>query len=269
MAGRIVSKHGQGFGWTQEPCGLVLRCSSLSKISSHFFTKRGCSVGGATTDRAWATIAKSLGLSSQSLIRVRQEHGRDVVIIRRSRAHSIMSYRTIGADAIVTDDPMIALGIRVADCVPILLCDPITRTVGIAHAGWRGTAAGIANEVVCAMRDEFCVKPRDMIAAIGPSIGPCCYEVGEEVHKKFILAGHTKAALEKWFSQKRDSRCHLDLWQANRDQLMFSGMSDDRIHTAGLCTSERTDLFYSHRQESNTAERFAAVIRVCSKNDDV
>ena len=86
--------------------------------------------------------------------------------------------------------------------------------------------------------------------------------------KKFILAGHTKTALKKWFSQKSDSRCHLDLWQANRNQLMSSGMSDDRIHTAGLCTSERTDLFYSHRQESNTAERFAAVIRVCSKNDD-
>ena len=264
----IVSKPASGFGWTQEKCGLVLRCSSLSKISSHFITTRGCSVGGVTADRTWATIAKSIGISSERLIRVRQEHGREVVIIRRSRAHSVMSYRTIGADAIVTDDPTIALGVRVADCVPILLCDPNTRTVGIVHAGWRGTAAGIASEVVCAMRDEFCVKPREIIAAIGPSIGPCCYEVGEEVYRTFMSAGHTRATLEKWFSRGKDTRCHLDLWQANRDQLMSSGLPDDRINTAALCTSERTDLFYSHRRESNTDERFSAVIRVCSKNDD-
>ena len=85
-----MSKPASGFGWTQEKCGLVLRCSSLSKISSHFVTTRGCSVGGVTADRTWATIAKSIGISSERLIRVRQEHGREVVIIRRSRAHSAM-----------------------------------------------------------------------------------------------------------------------------------------------------------------------------------
>jgi len=265
--GIIVSKLGHGFCWTQEQCGLVLRCSSLSKISSHFVTTRGRSVGGATADRAWATIAKSIGLRSQRLIRVRQEHGRNIVVIRRSRSHSIMPYGTIGADAIVTDDPMIALGVRVADCVPILLCDPSTRTVGIVHAGWRGTSAGIAREVVCSMRDEFCVKPHEIIAVIGPSIGPCCYEVGEEVYKIFISAGYTKATLEKWFSWGKGTRCRLDLWRANRDQLVSLGVSDDRIHIAGLCTSERIDLFYSHRREGNADERFAAVIRVRSKND--
>ncbi len=161
----------------------------------------------------------------------------------------------------VTDDPTIALGIRVADCVPIVLSDPRTRTVGIAHAGWRGTAAGVAREVVRAMRDDFGVRPDEVIAAIGPSIGPCCYEVGEGVRAAFASAGY-RTEVERWFKTHPGVRLHLDLWRANREQLVSAGLLDGRIHTAALCTATRLDLFYSHRRERTGAGRLAAVVRV-------
>ncbi len=165
-------------------------------------------------------------------------------------------------DALVTDLNDVPLVVLIADCAVVALFDPEKKAVGLAHAGWRGTVAGIAAATVQKMKDEFGSSPDDIIAGIGPSIGPCCFEVGDEVAGQFaeVLPDPEKRVVESG-----SGRAFVNLWEANRLQLSRAGLREKNIETAGLCTSCRTDLFYSHRKEAPTAEggrsgRFAGVI---------
>jgi YfiH family protein len=165
-------------------------------------------------------------------------------------------------DAMVTDLNDVPLVVLIADCAVVALFDPEKRAVGLAHAGWRGAVAGIAAATVQKMEDEFGSRPADIVAGIGPSIGPCCFEVGDEVAERFVEAfpGSQKRVVES-----RSGKAHVNLWEANRQQLSAAGLRDGNIETADLCTSCRTDLFYSHRKEAPKAEsgksgRFAGVI---------
>jgi YfiH family protein len=169
-------------------------------------------------------------------------------------------------DAMVTDIPDVGLLVLVADCVAVSLYDPVKKAIGIAHAGWRGTAAGIAGSTVAKMREAFGTAPSDLIAAIGPSIGPCCYEVGSEVVDRF--AERCPDMLESILVTRRSKAgsggggdgTYLDLWEANLRQLTAGGIRRDNVEIAGVCTSCRTDLFYSHRAEKGRTGRFAGFI---------
>ena len=172
------------------------------------------------------------------------------------------------ADALVSDRPDRALLARSADCPLILLAsdqlpgrdEETTRpAVGIAHASWRSTAAGIAPTVVAMLARNHDVRADRLVAAIAPSAGPCCYEVGEEVREAMRTA-HGDAA-ERWFLRVA-GRLHLDLWRANVDQLLAAGITGGRIHVAGVCTLCRNDLFPSHRAEAGRAGRFGALIGI-------
>ncbi len=167
-----------------------------------------------------------------------------------------------GVDALITACPGVMLTMRFADCVPVLLYDPVHRAVGLAHAGWRGSAAGIAARTVQAMGQAFGTEPRDLLAGIGPSIGRCCYEVDQPVIQSF-------SARFPWWRDVvsgEAGRLHLDLWAANRRQLVDAGLADERIDVAGICTACHTGDFYSHRRESGPGSvagetgRFTAVI---------
>jgi YfiH family protein len=134
--------------------------------------------------------------------------------------------------------------------------------VAAVHAGWRGTAAGAATAAVEALAHEFGAKPRTLIAAIGPSIGPCCYEVGPELVDAFLAAGHARDDVDRWFmTPARAAKPRLDTWAANRDQLMAAGLLEENIHLSGLCTASNVDLFPSFRVEKEKAGRVVAVIR--------
>lgn len=165
-----------------------------------------------------------------------------------------------GADALVTDQFGLALVITAADCVPVYLYDPVRRAVGMVHAGWRGTVAGIASAAVRAMRDHFGCEPGDIHAAIGPSIGPCCYEVDEPVAGpvRGYFGEQAQALLRP---SGREGRYMLDLWAANRLDLAAAGVG--QVHIAGACTSCQRDRFFSHRAEAGQAGRGAAIILLC------
>ena len=189
---------------------------------------------------------------------VRQVHGAEAAIARRQDQSA---WTTPAADIIVSDDPDVVIGVRTADCAPVLIGDPVHRAVGAVHAGWRGTAQGAARKGVAAMTQAFGSDPADLVAAVGPCLGVCCGEVGDEVVDAFRKGGHGARAVERWFSIGPGGRFQLALAAANRDQLAAAGLRPDNIHSAGLCTRSFPDVFHSYRASGPNAGRMAALIR--------
>jgi YfiH family protein len=149
-------------------------------------------------------------------------------------------------DALVTDTGDLALAVQVADCVPVFLFDPRRRAVGLVHAGWRGSALDLAGKTAAAMAERFGSRPADLSACIGPSIGPCCFEVGPEVAERF--------------PSRYLERGRLDLWSRNRDSLIDAGLMPDSIHLSRLCTVCHKDWFFSYRGDGGETGRMMAVI---------
>ncbi len=193
----------------------------------------------------------ALEIAPERIVSAQQVHGSRVAVVTAAEAGQVLS----GTDALISATPGLYLMLRYADCVPVLLYDPQRRAVGLAHAGWQGTVAQIAACTVRAMGTLFGCRPEDMWAGIGPSIGPCCYQVGPEVVAA-VQETHPKAA---GLIRRRqpDGHAHLDLWAANAYQLSCQGLR--RIEIARLCTACRTDLFYSHRAEQGHTGRMAAI----------
>jgi YfiH family protein len=153
-------------------------------------------------------------------------------------------------DGLLENTPGAVVAVKTADCVPLLLVDPVHRAVAAVHAGWRGTVAGIAQRAVAAMGARFGSRAGDLRAAIGPAIGKCCYEVGAEVAARFGV----------------DGRAHIDLAGAVRSQLEAAGVGGQRIYMSGLCTRCRAEEFHSFRRDGTAAGRlysFAGIIETC------
>jgi YfiH family protein len=155
-------------------------------------------------------------------------------------------------DGLITNVPGVVLSVTVADCLPILLADPETRAVGAVHAGWRGTAAGIAARAVEFLADYFGVRPSDLIAYLGPSARSCCYEVGEEV----------AALFDEPAVRTDQGKYYLDLRAANERQLLDCGVSPQNIESSPDCTISRPDLYHSFRRDGSRSGRMMAVIGV-------
>jgi YfiH family protein len=251
------------FQWVQESWGAALRCLPLEVIAPHLFTTRQLAL---STQDDWRRVADAVGAATiQTLTQV---HGRQVAVIRKGQGVSDEGRGKPEADVLVSDDSTVAVAVRAADCVPILIGDPRTGAVAAVHAGWRGTAAGAATAAVEAMAREFGARPADLAAAIGPSIGPCCYEVGTELVDAFAAAGHARHLIDRWFvappprrGEYETPKLRLDTWAANRDQLVSAGLSEENVHLCGLCTASHPDIFPSYRVEKEKAGRMAAVIR--------
>jgi len=193
---------------------------------------------------------------------VKQVHGVEVAVARRGDTGA---WSRPQADIIVTDDPDVAIGVRVADCVPVLLYDRVRRVAGAAHAGWRGTAADAAGAAVRALHREFGSNAADLIAAIGPCLGQCCGEVGPEVVEAFRTgAGARGGSVDVWFTPGSGDRFFLDLERANADQLARAGMDPDRVSAAGLCTKTHHRRLHSYRAEGAAAGRLLGAIRIPS-----
>jgi len=196
-------------------------------------------------------ICRTLNIARQDIATGHQVHGTRVARLGREDRGQMHPQ----TDILITDVPGLALMQRYADCLPVLLYDPVHRAVGLAHAGWRGTLDGVTQKAVQAMQAAFGSRPADLIAGLGPGIGPCCYQVGPEVVKA------AETAISGWPSvllRQRDGSWHLDLWEANRRLLVQAGVN--RIEFSGLCTACRTDEFYSHRVEQGRTGRFGVVI---------
>jgi len=198
-------------------------------------------------------VYAALGVEADRVCSVWQVHGVEVV----TQPQPVPGQSWIAqADAMVTDQPGMPLVMRYADCTPILLHDPVMRVIGIAHAGWRGTVQGIASRTVQTMTGQYGCQPHDIRAGIGPSIGPDCYQVGEEVVTATeAYFGDTDGLIRR---HPADNSAYLDLWAANALDLRRAGIQ--HIETAGICTMKHTQDFYSHRGEHGQTGRFAAVI---------
>lgn len=200
----------------------------------------------------------ALGREISDQVEASQVHGREVVVV--TAAHRGQKIR--GADGLTSRDPSAVLAMHSADCVPVLMADPVTRAVAAVHAGWRGTAAGAAAAAVRAMGEAFGSQPADLVAAIGPAIGPCCYEVGGDVVEA-LAPWHWRRSVLRSVSK---GRWLLDLWMANRLQIEAAGVPPGAITTSGLCTACHPALFFSHRR-SGRAGRMAALIATPDRRD--
>jgi YfiH family protein len=238
------------FEWTLEPWGWTLACRALGPW--HGWTSRRGRGGDPSAWPDWPAIAAQAGVPPDHVLGLKQVHGADVVSVSSA---SFPAGRA--GDALVSADPGVILSIRVADCVPILLSDRGTGTVAAVHAGWRGTSAGIAGRAVAAIRES--AGGGDIVAALGPSIGPCCYETGDAVREALRRAGWASALVESWF--EGPERRHLDLWRANRDQLVAAGVRPEAVFLSRLCTACHPEWFDSYRRDGDRAGRMGAYIR--------
>jgi len=211
---------------------------------------------------AWTQAAASVGAGLEHVVRVTQVHGAGVRVLKQGETGPGDVAERPAADAMVSNAPGLVLSVQVADCVPILMADPKTGVVAAVHAGWRGTCAGVARAAVEAMTREFDVRPADLVAAIGPSIGPCCYTVGRNVLDAFVAAGAGAGEISRWFVGNVDGPLQLDLWSANQDQLLRAGLRGDCVHLCRLCTKTHQEMFESYRVSGERAGRMAALIAV-------
>ena len=185
-------------------------------------------------------------------------HGNRVVAVTGEEAPQPDGVRLVeNCDALITDVPGLALVVTAADCVPVFLYDPVRRVVGAVHAGWRGTVAGIGAKVVQAMAETYGCNPADILGAVGPSIGPCCYEVDDAVAGP-VRAYYGARAEGLLQPGRAPGKYQLDLWEANRQDLLGAGVR--QVSVSGACTSCGVDRLFSHRAEAGTAGRGAAVI---------
>jgi len=190
-----------------------------------------------------------------------QMHGDGIKIVRSSESAMRTEERF---DALVSGLERILIGVRTADCVPILVGDPKVKAFAAIHAGWRGTSLSIAEKAVKVMADEFACRPKDLIAAVGPHACARDYEIGEDVMKAFDAAFSTSG---KYFAATRPGHALVDLALANRDQLTAAGIPKSNISTAPLCTMERTDLFFSYRIERKMNGKTGRLLSVIGIKD--
>lgn len=201
----------------------------------------------------------AVGLSAKKIVTAEQVHGdrvKEIFLQDAGRGAQHYSEAIKGTDALITNVPDLPLMLFFADCVPVLIFDPIGKAIGISHAGWKGTVAKIGQKTVLAMQEQYSTNPADCLVAIGPSIGPCCYEVDAYVIEKL------QANFENWKTlvTLKDEHWQFNLWEANRQQLIEIGITESNISVSGICTACNTQIFYSHRAEAGNTGRLGAII---------
>lgn len=250
----------------------VLRASNLESIPGlvHGFTTRegGISTGPfESLNLGWSTgdddklvqdnyrlLAEQFKLAPDQVIGIRQTHGSDVIIVD-DRASS-QSVHTKNGDAVVTSQTSMLLTVRVADCLPILIADLGRRVVGAVHAGWRGTLAGVSAQTVNTMKERFTVESHDLLVAIGPAIGPCCFEVSLGVAELF----RQEIGLEGKEVRETDSGAYLDLRAIHVRLLRQLGVRPDRIWVSDECTKCNEKKFFSYRRDGKRSGRMVGLI---------
>jgi YfiH family protein len=279
-------------GWQKFPWlwhGFSTRKGGLSRAFCAEGAQSELNLGFSGDDRE--TVARNrrlfaeavTGDSATPLICLRQIHSSLLVVARTEDAGCGDSSLGCKGDGLMTDDPSLLLGIQTADCIPVLVADRKRRAVAAFHAGWRGTVHRIVEKGIGRMRLEFGSRPEDLIAAIGPGIGPCCYAVDEDVFSSFESQfSYARELFREVYSvdpvrnkypmlfltqrapghSEIGPSLHLDLVEANRRQLLAAGLKPRSIKIAGGCTSCQPEMFFSHRASQGHAGRMMSVIGI-------
>lgn len=241
----------------------------------HGITRRVPGLGGADGNisyseprdpiDAWAmrqVWCAHIGIDPGSLVTAHQVHGNAVGVVPREKAGtgSAPGSGLFGKyDGLVTNEANVAVMMTHADCLAVILCDPQTRSVGVVHAGWRGTVNDVSGATVRTMIESFGSGPEEILAFIGPGICVECYAVGDEVADAWTGAGPANAA---GALRRTPEGWHFDLAEANRLQLRESGMRDDAIEQSRICTRCSGATWFSHRGQGPRTGRFASIIAV-------
>lgn len=204
-------------------------------------------------------FCQGVGVEADHVVTAQQTHTDEIILVtnehlgRGARKYSEALPHT---DGLITNVPGIPLMLFFADCVPVLIVDPVHNAIGIAHAGWKGTVAHIGQKTILMMKKHFGTNPQDCLVGIGPSIGACCYEVDKVVIQE----------LQRQFSNWEQFVCptgdkwHLDLWKANTFQLEAIGVATENIVVSNVCTECNKELFFSYRAEQGCTGRMGAII---------
>ena len=261
---------------TQEPHDLVWLSSSLLNNVRHGFSTRkgGVSRGhlaslnlrGAVPSgdnpeavlENYRRFCNAIGTDVNAAVLSKQVHETTVRICTAADAgKGLFSERDYTADALVTNVPGLPLTVFSADCGIILLHDPVHQAIGAVHAGWRGCAAGIVEKAVQTMTAAYGTRPADLLAAIGPCIGQCCFETDDDVPAAMRAALGEDA---ESYLEQRPPKWHVDLAGLNRQWLLRAGLMPEQIETSGLCTGCHPELFWSHRKMGNARGAQVAMI---------
>lgn len=210
-------------------------------------------------------IATLLGWPFEAFTCAEQVHGNHVQVVTQAEAgkgREVRSDAIQSTDALITNEENILLVMFYADCVPLYFYDPVTKSMGLAHAGWKGTVSEIAIHTLRKMCDTYGAKPENIVAAIGPSIGSCCYEVDESVLQQvrpLLEDSHmgNQSLKDQCIIQnkKSTSRAYLDLKHLNRHLMIKAGILPSNIEISSLCTSCRSDILFSYRKENGVTGR--------------
>ncbi len=204
------------------------------------------------------SLVRALDLPQGGVTTARQVHGSEVLVIGGNESHHVWGPdKRPSGDAIVTSEKCLPIGVLTADCVPVLFFDRVTATIAVAHAGWRGFVAGVLGETISVMGREFGVRAADIHAAIGPHIGPCCYEVSEDLVEKFRGSGRET---KPYFTPGHGGRWRLDLGRAVYDELIGCGLEGRNISLPGPCTVCDERNFFSYRRDGSTGRGLSFIM---------
>ncbi len=199
-------------------------------------------------------LANDIGFDVSRIVCARQQHTDNIRIVTEAdcgKGVIVVDSDICDTDGLITNISDIPLVVFTADCVPLLFCDPVNRVVAATHAGWRGTAQKIGKKTVQLMKSEFGCKPQNIIAAIGPSIGACCFEVDRDTAENFD---------KKYNIPKLNGKFHVDLWAVNKDDMIDEGINPENIYVSDECTICNSDKYYSYRTHKEHTGRQVAVI---------
>ncbi len=257
------------FRFSQRDTVRYLECMALGEYD--FITHGFCTRWGGTSEGKLANLnfgtrsgdteehllknreilCSAFDMPEHNLVTVDQVHGNNLLIVDE-KTRDVGRGETLAYDGIISALPGVPVGIKTADCVPVFLADPEKRVIGAVHAGWKGTSLGLVSRAANVLMNEFSSTPTDILAVIGPSIGPCCYEVDGPVFHHFDNNQGTGSFLT---TCEKENKRMLDLSAANRSQLLGVGLPPGNIFSADICTSCNKNTFFSHRGEGGDTGR--------------
>lgn len=282
---------GDSFEWRDHEGGPCLICRPLEPYAPHLFTTARWALGSRAPEpdpargeslrvEGWRQVSAALSIEPDRLVRATQVHGAAVVVGTRA----IADREQPRADIIVLRESEAAAAVQAADCVPMLMVDRASGAVAAAHAGWRGMVARVPQVALRALATTFGSRPADVMVALGPSIGACCYEVGPDVRNAFAEAGFSTGMLERTFHEqplstranpsmprvaagvRRSDHRFFDGWQMMCLQLVEAGVPAAQIHSACLCTASHPESLCSYRRDGAPAGRIVGAIK-CRPNE--
>ena len=204
-------------------------------------------------------LAKKLNIQLDNFITLKQIHSNNIAVVTekdKGKGSNDFESAIDNTDAIITQTQNLCLMVLVADCVPVLLYDPETKTIAAIHAGWKGTIKDITYKTVGILKSKFNINPENLIAGMGPAVGPCCFKLDNNTAKSFEKYSFSNDIVVK----KTAKGTFIDLWEANKEQLTEQGVLEKNIEIMDVCTACNVDRFFSYRAENEITGRFGAGI---------